>query len=189
MSRHEYRFTAITILLGAITLVLFELFGIDSLDYLLVFLSKVKYLGVDVLIGPVFLIAVGLFLDIVIARRKLARQSEIQEIRLEEERRERALQVEIHEQTLQIEIREQRLRVMRATMRTVQHIVNNFLNNIQLFRMDAEEAVDGKSLEMFDDLILKVAAELTALGDLDETPERESCLGSMIDCESTRAVC
>ena len=171
-----------------ITVVLFEFFGIDSLDYLTLFLEKIEQIGVDSSIGPGLLIAVGLFIDMVIARRNLARLAKTQELALKEERRERALQTEIHEQALQIEIREQRLRVMKATMRTVQHIVNNSLNNIQLFRLQLEDSVDEKSLELLDTLSHDLAEELSALGDLDETPEKESCMGLMIDCEATRMI-
>ena len=64
------------------------------------------------------------------------------------------------------EIEQQRLRVLKATMRTVQDIVNNFLNNIQLFRMEAEDGpLSVESLKLFDDLINETAEKLKALGD------------------------
>jgi hypothetical protein len=37
------------------------------------------------------------------------------------------------------EIERQRLRVFKATMTTVQHIVNNALNNLQLVRLEARD--------------------------------------------------
>ena len=35
----------------------------------------------------------------------------------------------------ELEVQEERLKVLRATMTTVHHIVNNFLHNLQLFQM------------------------------------------------------
>jgi hypothetical protein len=69
------------------------------------------------------------------------------------------------------EIRTQRLRVLKATMRTVQDIVNNFLNNLLLFRIEGEQAFSPESLEQFDDLVQGTSAKLKALGDLEAITE------------------
>jgi hypothetical protein len=53
----------------------------------------------------------------------------------------------------QVEMTEARLRVLKATMRTVQDIVNNFLNNTQQFRWEAEKALPEATLSALDDLI------------------------------------
>jgi hypothetical protein len=73
-----------------------------------------------------------------------------------------------------IELQEQRLRVLRATMRTVQDIVNNFLNSLSLFRLEAEDkgALSESSLQMMDSLIQETSAKLIALGKLQGTPEK-----------------
>jgi hypothetical protein len=73
-----------------------------------------------------------------------------------------------------IELQEQRLRVLRATMRTVQDIVNNFLNNLTLFRLEAEDrgALSESSLQVMDSLIQETSAKLNALGELQGTPEK-----------------
>jgi hypothetical protein len=71
-----------------------------------------------------------------------------------------------------LEIHEQRLRVFKATMRTVHDIVNNYLNNLQLFRLESETALPAKSSALFDQLLHDTATELQGLGDLDDTPER-----------------
>jgi|SoiMethySBSTD1v2_1073268.scaffolds.fasta_scaffold195590_3 hypothetical protein len=70
------------------------------------------------------------------------------------------------------QLQEHRLRVLKATMRTVQDIVNNCLNSLQLFRLEAEDVLSPESLALFDQLIRETAAKLTALGDLEATPER-----------------
>jgi hypothetical protein len=74
-----------------------------------------------------------------------------------------------HEAQLQAE----QLRVLRVTMRTVQDIVNNNLNQLQLFRLEAEGLVPEATLTLFDETIQHTAAQLTALGNLEvfaETP-------------------
>ncbi len=66
----------------------------------------------------------------------------------------------------EIEIQAQRLRVLKATMRTVQEIVNNAFNELQLFRLDAEGLLPQEHLHLFDNVIRVTAAKLKALGDL-----------------------
>ena len=76
------------------------------------------------------------------------------------------------------EIEEQRLRVLKATMRTVQDLVNNFLNNMQLFRMEAEDGpLSVESLKRFDDLINETAEKLQALGDSEAVVEYKMASG------------
>ena len=76
------------------------------------------------------------------------------------------------------EIEEQQLRVLKATMRTVQDIVNNFLNNMQLFRMEAEDGpLSVESLKLFDDLINETAEKLKALGDSESVVEYKMASG------------
>jgi len=83
----------------------------------------------------------------------------------------------------EIEIQAQRLRVLKAAMRTVQEIVNNAFNELQLFRLDAEGLLPQESLKLFDDVIRGTAAKLKALADLGSTPETITPFGPIIDCE------
>ena len=68
-----------------------------------------------------------------------------------------------HEAQFQAE----QLRVVRMTIRTVQDIVNNNLNQLQLLRMEADGVVPTETLELFDAAIQDTAAQLTALGNMD----------------------
>ena len=81
---------------------------------------------------------------------------------------------------------EQKLRVLKATMRTVHHIVNNFLNNLQLFRLEAEGLLSDESLELFDSLVQQTAADLKKLGDLDTVREKQMAGGIGIDWAAQR---
>jgi hypothetical protein len=71
-------------------------------------------------------------------------------------------------------------------MRTVQHIINNALNNLLLFRLEAEEALPPESLVMLDALIDETAAKIAELAALDETPEKYVAGGWVIDYERSQ---
>ena len=79
-----------------------------------------------------------------------------------------------HEAQLQIE----RLRVVRVTMRTVQDIVNNALNQLQLVRIEAETHVPDEVLAQFDETIHETAAKLKELGDLEIYVETHMVIGA-----------
>ncbi len=79
------------------------------------------------------------------------------------------------------EVEAQRLRVFRATMTTVHDLVNNFLANMQLIRLEAEGRLPADTLELFDTLIEDNAAELRLLGDLEVVREKEMAVGTGID--------
>jgi hypothetical protein len=72
----------------------------------------------------------------------------------------------------------EQLRVLRVTMRTVQDIVNNNLNQLQLLRLEAEGHVSGETLALFDKTIEDTAAELTALGNMAVFVEKPMAIGS-----------
>ena len=79
------------------------------------------------------------------------------------------------------EIQLQRLRVFKATMRTVQDIVNNLLNGLRLVHLEAEGHVPPEMLELVDRTIQEAAVKLKALGDLETVTEKEMGLGPGID--------
>ena len=79
------------------------------------------------------------------------------------------------------EIQLQRLQVFKATMRTVQDILNNFLNNLQLVHLQAEGELPPEMLAVVDRLIQEAAAKLKALGDLETIKEKEMVLGPGIE--------
>jgi len=84
---------------------------------------------------------------------------------------------QLHEAQLQAE----RLRVVHMTMRTVQDIVNNCLNQLQLLRMDAEGHVPQESLRLFDAAIDTAVTNLRALGDLQVFAEKPMAIGPGLD--------
>lgn len=71
----------------------------------------------------------------------------------------------------------ERLRVARVTIRTVQDIVNNGLNQLLLVRFEAEGHVSAATLATFDEAIHDTATRLTALGELPEYREYQMANG------------
>jgi PAS domain S-box-containing protein len=80
-------------------------------------------------------------------------------------------------------IEQQRLRVLKATMRTVEDIVGNCFNSMQLLRFEAEGVVPEATLAIFDRVLAEGMERLRALGNLQSTPERQMVMGIGIDYE------
>jgi hypothetical protein len=78
------------------------------------------------------------------------------------------------------EIEKQRFQAFRATMTTVQDIVGNFLNSIQLVRMECDGVLPEQSIELFDHLIAEASAHLKALAELDHVHEKPMAIGAGI---------
>jgi len=79
------------------------------------------------------------------------------------------------------EIQLQRLRVFKATMRTVQDIVNNLLNGFQLVQIAAEGQLPAEMLTLIDQMIQEASVKLKALGDLETVKEKEMAVGPGIE--------
>jgi hypothetical protein len=77
----------------------------------------------------------------------------------------------------------EQLRVVHVTMRTVQDIVNNCLNQLQLLRLDADGYVPTESLTLFDDAIQEISKKLKALGDLQAFAEKQMAIGYFLDLD------
>jgi len=86
----------------------------------------------------------------------------------------------LEEQLREAQVHLERLRILKATMRTVQHIVTNALTSLHLFRTEAEPHVSSESLELFDRVIAETVAELTVLADLEHITETEMVMGTGI---------
>jgi hypothetical protein len=73
------------------------------------------------------------------------------------------------------------LRVLRTTMRTVQDIVGNSLNELQLLRFEAEGLVPAEALSTFDESIRRTMAQLAAVADLEAFAELPMACGPGLD--------
>jgi hypothetical protein len=85
------------------------------------------------------------------------------------------------QRTHEAQILAEQLRVLRVTMRTVQDIVNNNLNQLQLLRLEAEGHVPEHTLTLFDQTIRDTAAELTALANMEVFAEKPMASGPGLD--------
>ena len=79
------------------------------------------------------------------------------------------------------EIQLQRQRVFKATMRTVQDIVNNLLNGLQLAHLEAEGQLPADLQALIERVIQEAAVKLKTLGDLETVKEKAMPIGTGID--------
>jgi ABC-type transport system involved in Fe-S cluster assembly fused permease/ATPase subunit len=156
--RH-YLASLITVFLcSAILFVVFVL-NIDLFDVGVEALTRMESGKLDDIVSVCILLIIGLLVNLYLTRQREKRQREKH----------------------QSEIEAHRLRVLKATMRTVQDLVNNFLNNMQLFRLEAEDGpLSPESLQLLDDLIFETAEKLTALGDSEDVHETQMASGTGI---------
>lgn len=82
---------------------------------------------------------------------------------------------------LEAALQAERLRVVHVTMRTVHHVVNNSLNQLQGLRFDAEGHVPAESLATFDATIHDTFAKLAVLGNLRAYAEKPMEVGLGLD--------
>jgi len=78
-------------------------------------------------------------------------------------------------------IQEEKLKILKATMRTVQDITGNFLNNLQYFTFEISEnkTLSPESIKKLDELIHDTARRINKLGNLEEVREKKMA-GDMI---------
>lgn len=77
--------------------------------------------------------------------------------------------------TKQIEVREEKMKVLKATMRTVQDITGNFLNSLNLFKLEIRKSntLAPESVARLDELISDTSQRLNKLGNLNEIREKK----------------
>ena len=89
--------------------------------------------------------------------------------------------LELHQERLkriqsikEVEIREEKLKVLKATMRTVQDITGNFLNNLHCFKFEIEtnKTLSPESVKKLDALIQDTSLRIDKLGNMDEVREK-----------------
>jgi hypothetical protein len=85
------------------------------------------------------------------------------------------------QRTHEAQLLAEQLRVLHVTMRTVQDIVNNNLNRLQLLRLEADGHVSDETLKFFDETIRDTAAQLMALGNMEVFAEKPMASGSWLD--------
>jgi hypothetical protein len=164
----RFPFTTAAAVVAAIV-VLSALFGnFNLLDFPVSVLDRIEKHEINGVATALVQLIVAMVIDNVRAARREKRKS-----RRQAEQREAELQAE-------------QLRVVHVTMRTVQDVMNNCLNQLQLLRVDAEGLVPEESLRFFDDAIHETSVQLKTLGNLDVFAEKPMVVGSGLDA-SVRA--
>ena len=147
---NRHKLTVFAAVFGIFYLLVALTYGLDLFEYLIESFHELQkmvepYEG-DEVIPVLILVGGAIFGDLVRQRRQARRDQEMFNHRLD---------------------------VMRTTMGSVQDVVNNFLNNMQLFRLEAERtgALDGDQLQQFDGLIGETAQKLKAIEDESDASE------------------
>jgi hypothetical protein len=149
--RLQFPFTAVAAVLAIIALLAALIGHVNLIQWPLDFLDRIEHNEIDDIVTAFLLVIVAFIVDHVVAARR--------------SRREIGLQAE-------------RLRIVKVTMRTVQDIVNNCLNGLQLVRFEAEGHVVQESLALFDEAIQETSAKLKTLGDLEAYAENQMAVGT-----------
>jgi len=79
------------------------------------------------------------------------------------------------------ELQLHRLRVFKATIRTVQDIVNNLLNSFQFVRLEGKGQLPAELLTLVDQMVQEASVKLKTLGELQMVNEKEMAIGTGID--------
>jgi hypothetical protein len=151
----ELRFTIVGAVLGIGLILTSALTNFDLVRVNLKLLEGIQSHEVDDIACGIMLGVVGLAIDRVLSRQRKRRRQ-------------------------QAEIEAQKLRTLKATMRTVHDIVNNFLNCVMLFEMPAKGDMDT-----IEELIRETSERLKALGDLDSVVEMPLAVGIGIEYPRT----
>jgi hypothetical protein len=158
----KYRITVVAGALGT-TLLAAAFANINVFDVKLPVFERIRQNEVDELVCAALLIAGALCLELFLQRETTKRGAYELACR--------------HE----AEIQAQRLRVLKATMRTVEDIVINFLQGLELFRLHGDRSMPAASLAALDDLIDDTVNKIRVLGNLEHTTEKEMAMGTGID--------
>jgi hypothetical protein len=154
--RRLFRFPAtIAMLTAAVAVILAAMiWNIDLIEVPFGLLNRIEKNEFDEILVSIVLVIVAFVVDQIVISRRAEHESGLDK---------------------------ERLRVVQVTMRTVQDVVNNCLNQMQLLRMDAEDLVSPKSLTIFDSAIQETSVKLRALGDLKAYAEKHLEIGIGLD--------
>ena len=87
----------------------------------------------------------------------------------------------------ELEIQQEKLKILKATMRTVQDVMGNFLNNLQYFkgRIDKHKTLSPEEINQLNVLIHDASLWLNKMGNMNEVREKRMA-GDMIGIELER---
>lgn len=110
----------------------------------------------------------------------------IQKAKTDELHRER---IKYLQSIKELELQQEKLKVLKATMRTVQDVMGNFLNNLQYFkaRINKNNTLSPEEINQLNVLIHDASLWLNKMGNMDEVREKRMA-GDMIgiECEQVR---
>jgi hypothetical protein len=148
------RLATVIALAAALSLAILALANYDVLRFGVQLVLFLQPQHIDELIAIIVLIFAGLTIDQLRAKRRA---------------------------DLEAKMQAERLLVLKATMRTVQDIVNNFLQSMMLLEIEAGESVSPETTQLLERARRETFEKLKTLADLESTPEIEMAVGPGID--------
>ena len=146
----DLRVTLIAAALSVAMILTAAFADVDLIKLNLRFLDGIEKHEVDDLISGLLLIVAAIIVDRTLSHRRKHREAEVEA---------------------------EKLRTLKATMRTVQDIVNKFLNNLMVFELEAAATMPRGSLDQLERLIQETSGKLKSLGDLTSVEEKPLALG------------
>lgn len=109
----------------------------------------------------------------------------IQKVKTDELHRER---IKYLQSLKELELQQEKLKILKATMRTVQDVIGNFLNNLQYFkaRINKNKTLSPEEINQLNVLIHDASLWLNKMGNMDEVREKRMA-GDMIGIEYEQA--
>jgi hypothetical protein len=148
----DMRVTMVAAVLATAMIVTAALTNFDVVKLNLKFLNTIEQFEFDDVLSGLVLIFVAMAVDRALLRRRQRREVEARE-----------------------------LQTLKATMRTVQHIVNNFMNNMVLFQIEADAVMPRGFCDPLGELIQETAQKLKTLGDVKSVRETPLAMGAGIE--------
>jgi hypothetical protein len=153
MLLHRFPYTSIALAFALLALAVGLVANIDIFELSRVAIPGIEPSEVGEIVTAFLLVIPAVFVDHIVARQRA------------------------HEAQFVAE----QLRVLRVTVRAVQNVVNNNLNQLQLLRVEAEGHVPHDTLTRFDATIHDTTAQLTALGNMTAFADKPMGVGSGLD--------
>lgn len=143
----EFRNTGIALVLSILVYLTSLASHVEVFEFLIEFLEDMEVYELDEILMGGLLCLVGIVTDFV---------------RIRNERKKI------------IEIQTQRLQTLKATMVTVQDIVNNALNGLQILRIKSKSrSLSSEELKMFDAIVFETVEKIKELRSLEDTPVKD----------------
>lgn len=131
------------------------IFKVDFFEHILAFLQRSEHIEADEIVLAIIIFLLGISIDLNTQRKK---------------------------QQIKLMLEYERLHTFKTTVRTVQDLVGNFLNNLLFYKMQLDQSgvLDDHALKEINQLIHATAKKLQRLGEINTVIEKEIVEGIFV---------